>query len=940
MPAVGYFDFKDDQADRFPQRFYRAISQSGGPIVLGDDAFRDDRILVKPLLGVDLSLLHRLLGTQVLQTFPAIGNLQIVQLPADGIVANLLTVFRQSGLVEYAEPDVQVHALLEPNDFRFGDGSLWNLHNIGQVGGKADADIDAPEGWDVQNAADDVVVAVIDTGVRYTHEDLAANMWVNSGETVGNNLDDDGNGYVDDVHGINAINNSGDPNDDHGHGTHISGIVGAVGNNNVGLVGVAWKVKIMGCKFLDPTGNGFISDAIKCIDYARGHGANIINTSWGSTTFNSAALRDAFDSARQAGIIVTAAAGNAADNSDVNPLYPASYDLDNIVAVAATTRNDELASFSNYGATNVDLAAPGSPIFSCWNGSDSDYRYFDGTSMAAPQVAGVCALVRAKYPGETYSQIINRVLGNTDPLPGLAGKCATGGRLNLQKALGTAPPPPTPTVTVAATDSAAAEAGADTGAFTISRTGSTASALTVNYTLGGTAVNGTDYQSLSGSATIPASVSSATVVVTPIDDAGLEGAETVALTVSADTAYTVGSPGNAAVTIADNDQPPPPETAVSVIVTDDAAAEAGNDTGTFTISRTGGNASALTVNYSLSGTASSGTDYETLPGTVTIPEGSPSATVTVIPVDDTAVEENEAVVLTLTPDARYEIGSPNSATVTIADNDQPPPPDKPTVTVAATDGAATEAGTDTGTFTVTRSGDLASSLTVHFSLGGSAANGIDYQSLTTSVAFPSGTASAIMTVTPIDDIDSEGNETVALTLSPDAAYTVGSPNGATVTIEDNDQPSPHTLRFYLHGNDIPGTAGGLTMNPAPAPSQTLSLDLLNSPSWFGEPPLTGSFQPGATFTLVFPRTLGLGLVVTFRLAATELDGSGEQLLGQTTQVLDLGLGPHRISIPVTTPVSFNNQRLKLTISTAASLNTNLQMGNGTFLEATEFVGTP
>ncbi|HKS37791.1 MAG TPA: S8 family serine peptidase, partial [Verrucomicrobiae bacterium] len=436
MPPVGYFDFKDNQVGRVQRCFYRTISKAGDPVVLGDGVFRGDRILVKPLPGVDLSLLYRLLGLQVLQSFPAIGNLQIIQLPGGGIVENILAVLRQSGLVEYAEPDFQVQALVEPNDFRFVDGSLWNLRNVGQNGGQADADIDAPEGWEAQNAADNIIVAVIDTGVRYTHEDLAANIWVNSAETAGNNLDDDGNGYVDDVHGIDAINNSGDPNDVHGHGTHVSGVVGAVGNNTVGVVGVAWRVKIIGCRFLDPTGNGFIADAIKCIDYSRSKGAKIINTSWGSTTFNSAALRDAFDSARQAGIIVTAAAGNAADNNDVNPLYPASYDLDNIVSVAATTRNDELASFSSYGATSVDLAAPGAAIFSCWNGSDSDYRYFDGTSMSAPHVTGVSALLWAHYPAENYQQIINRVLSNVDPLPSLAGKCVSGGRLNLQRALG------------------------------------------------------------------------------------------------------------------------------------------------------------------------------------------------------------------------------------------------------------------------------------------------------------------------------------------------------------------------------------------------------------------------------------------------------------------------------------------------------------------------
>src|SRR5207249_2596970 len=256
------------------------------------------------------------------------------------------------------------------------------LHVPGVLRGTPGADIHAQDAWDVQNTASNIIVAVIDTGVRYTHEDLADNMWVNPGETGGNGVDDDGDGYVDDVHGINAINNTGDPNDDHGHGSHVSGTIGAVGNNSVGSVGVCWKVQIMACKFIDATGNGVVSDCIKCIDFARSKGAKVINASFGTTTFASAALRDAIESARQAGVIFVAACGNSSESNEVNPVYPASYDLDNIISVAATTRSDDLASFSNYGATTVDLGAPGVGIYSCWNGSDSDYRHFDGTSMA------------------------------------------------------------------------------------------------------------------------------------------------------------------------------------------------------------------------------------------------------------------------------------------------------------------------------------------------------------------------------------------------------------------------------------------------------------------------------------------------------------------------------------------------------------------------------
>ncbi|MBE0546009.1 MAG: S8 family serine peptidase [Verrucomicrobia bacterium] len=400
-----------------------------------------ERFLVKPKPGADLSALHESLGVQVVERFPAIGGLQIVLAPGGVEMDAMIRRYEASGLVNYAEHDHTVHALVEPNDFRFHNGDLWHLKNIGQYGGVTGADISATEAWETIANASNVIVAVIDSGVRATHEDLAPNLWRNPGEIPGNGLDDDGNGYVDDVHGINTVANNGNPDDEWGHGTHVAGILGAVGNNGVGVVGVCWRVQIMVLKFFDSPAQGPISDAIKCIDYARSKGAHVINASWGSNSFHSLALRDAIASARDADIIFVAAAGNAAGNNDVAPLYPASYDLDNIISVAATTRTDALAFFSNYGATTVDLGAPGAPVFSCWNSSNNAYQNLSGTSMAAPIVAGACALARARYPQENYQQIIQRILNAVDPLPGLAGKCVTGGRLNLQKLVNG---PPTP----------------------------------------------------------------------------------------------------------------------------------------------------------------------------------------------------------------------------------------------------------------------------------------------------------------------------------------------------------------------------------------------------------------------------------------------------------------------------------------------------------------
>ncbi|MHB8521950.1 MAG: S8 family peptidase [Limisphaerales bacterium] len=392
-------------------------------------AFRNDRILVKPKDGSPLSSLadlHARLGNRVLRAFPRMANWEVLSLPAGASVAAHLAAYQRSGLVARAEPDYTVRANLEPNDFNYWNGDLWHFNNVGQYGGTPGADIHAPAAWDIQNTASNLVVAVLDTGVRYTHEDLAANMWVDP---------------VDGSHGTNVIFGTNDPWDDYGHGTHISGTIGAVGNNTVGVVGVCWRVQIMACKCIDALGNCSISDAITCIDYARSKGARIINASWGGSSFTSAALRDAINAARDAGIIFVAAAGNNASDNDAVPFSPANYEYDNIITVAATDRNDNLAAFSNFGATTVHLAAPGSPVFSCWIGSDNDYRYRDGTSMSVPQVVGACALVWAHYPNLTYHQVIKRVLNGVDSLPGLAGRCATGGRLNLANALGSQPTP-------------------------------------------------------------------------------------------------------------------------------------------------------------------------------------------------------------------------------------------------------------------------------------------------------------------------------------------------------------------------------------------------------------------------------------------------------------------------------------------------------------------
>jgi len=386
-----------------------------------------------------------------------VSGLTLVKLPEGTSVSDAINKFMQSSGVLYAEPNYKIRALVIPNDPQFTN--QWALNNVGQTGGLEDADIDAPEAWNILSNAPGIIVAVADTGIDYNHPDLANNMWINDGEvnvpgTVDandiNDVDDDENGYADDFYGADFVDNDGDPNDEHFHGTHVAGIIGAVGNNGTGISGVCWSVRLMSLRILDAEGEGTVASAVSAIQYAVTMGADIINASWGSYYYDQS-LYDAIAAAGQAGVLLVAAAGNDgysdANTPGFGALYPAAFGgvegLDNVISVMATDEFDLRAWFSNYSARRIDLGAPGNEILSTMPTFetdamgdlelDTDYGILSGTSQAAPHVTGACALLRAIGPGLTHVQVKKIIMRSVDPV--LPGLCVSGGRLNLYQAL-------------------------------------------------------------------------------------------------------------------------------------------------------------------------------------------------------------------------------------------------------------------------------------------------------------------------------------------------------------------------------------------------------------------------------------------------------------------------------------------------------------------------
>lgn len=424
-------------------------------------------------------------GTTVTRSFEAVPGLYEVTLASGISQDSALEAYRADARVVLAEAESLFTISQVPTGADFS--KLWGAQQI-----------KAPQAWDVTTGTRQVIVSVMDTGINYTHPDLYNNIWLNVAEiplSRRTNLSDaDGDGlisfndlnfavnqgmgkitdlnqngridaddvlapmikdtqgrdtglggwadgisqdgdtlHLDDLVGWNFVTNTNRPFDDNGHGTHVSGIIGASGTDGSGVVGVNWQVQLMSIKWMDASGVGYFSDFLDGLKYATAHGAMLSNNSWTGSGGNISFLKDAVKNTQSKGLIFVAAAGNSGANNDITPVYPANLGLDNIVAVAASDFNDNLAGFSNYGFKSVALAAPGVGIYSTWKGTG--FATDGGTSMAAPYVTGVLALVKGLHPDWTYQQVIDKVLKSVDPLASLTGKLATGGRLNAARAV-------------------------------------------------------------------------------------------------------------------------------------------------------------------------------------------------------------------------------------------------------------------------------------------------------------------------------------------------------------------------------------------------------------------------------------------------------------------------------------------------------------------------
>jgi len=623
-----------------------------------------------PQMAPALMTMNQNHRAEILQEIDPVGknsaNVARIRVPAGSDLTAMAQEYQKLPGVLTAEPNYILKKAAVSNDTNYVNGQLWGMYSddspapYGGTGTTNTFGSGAEEAWgNNYTGSSNVVIGIIDEGIDPSHPDLQQNIWVNPGEIANDGLDNDGNGRIDDVNGWDFFNNdktiydggSGDT-----HGTHVAGTIGAVGGNGIGVAGVAWNVKMISAKFLGPTG-GSVTAAIQALDYLTdlkvNHGVNIVatNNSWGGGGYSSA-LHAAIIRAANAGILFVAAAGNASSNNDTTANYPSNYSTlvgvtgtppaayEAVIAVAATTSTGGLASFSNYGATQVDIGAPGSSILSTLPGNT--YGVYSGTSMATPHVTGAIAAYAAAKPNATAASIREAILNSAVPTPSLAGKTVTGGRLSVLDAINYVT---APTLSITGASSPESVNGAP-GAidFKVTLSAPATDQFTVNYgTSNGTAAAGLDYTQNSGTLTFAPGDTEKIVRVNLVDDNTVEPNETFFVDLSGVSSSAVAlRTGRATGTIVNDDS-------TQITINDVSALESAG-TFRFTVSLSRPSTSTVSVRVATAnGTAKSGktADYTAISGTLSFAPGVVSQTVLVSVRNDTTVEPDETFFVNL-----------------------------------------------------------------------------------------------------------------------------------------------------------------------------------------------------------------------------------------------------------------------------------------------------
>ena len=741
------------------------------------------------------------------------GAMELIKLPSGMSNQKALDWFsRQPGVV-FAEPNYHVTASAVSNDTYYTNGQLWGMEgsdsptSVGPAGTTNVYGINAEAAWnDGQTGSKSIFVGIVDTGVQITHPDLVDNIWTNPYDAV-DGIDNDGNGFVDDIHGWDFVNNDNSVydsvNDD--HGTHVAGTIGGKGGNGAGVAGVNWNVTMISTKFLGTNG-GTTADAVRAIDYITDlktrHGMDVVatNNSWGGGGY-SAALHSAIIRAAKADILTIIAAGNDASNNDSVASYPsntstlvgtttttaASYE--GVIAVASLDSSGAMSSFSNYGKTTVDIAAPGAGIMS--SVPSNTYASYSGTSMATPHVTGSVALLASKYPNATASQLRTAILATATPTTSVTGKVLTDGRLNVQAALNysgfntTSTPP---SLSIANVSKAEGNSGTSNMVFTVNLSQAAAADVTVSYATSDiTATAGTDYVAASGTVTIPAGSTNGTFNVVVNGETTFESDETLRVTLSgASSNATIGT-ATATGTITNDDVAPVPS--LSVANVSQAEGNSGTSNMVFTVTLSQAAASSVTVNYATSNlTATAGTDYVATSGTVTIPAGSTIGTFNVVVNGDTTFESDETLRVTLSGASSNATIGTSTATGTITNDDVAP---LPTLSIANVSKAEGNSGTSNLVFTVTLSQAAAAPVTVNYATSNlTATAGTDYVATSGTVTIPAGSTTGTFNVVVNGDTTVESDETLRVTLSGASSNATIATATATGTITNDDVAPP------------------------------------------------------------------------------------------------------------------------------------------------------